>query len=74
MEPKVVGSSPTFPECASSDMQAAVTDLLEAMNATIAALEHWSNGTADGTQTSLDLQNAEESLQQARPRVRSAAN
>jgi hypothetical protein len=61
---------PVLPDCASSEMQTVITELLEAMNATIAALEGWSNGTADGTQTSLALQNAEQALRDARTRAR----
>jgi hypothetical protein len=63
---------PTLPECASHEMQTAIADLLEAMDATIAALERWSNGTADGTQTSIDLQNAEAELREARTQARAA--
>ena len=61
---------PALPECASSEMQTAIVDLLEAMDATIAALERWSNGTADGTQTSIELQNAEVAIQEARTHAR----
>jgi hypothetical protein len=61
---------PALPECASSEMQTAIADLLEAMDATIAALERWSNGTTDGTQTSIDLQNAETELREARTQMR----
>jgi hypothetical protein len=61
---------PAVPECASSEMQTAIADLLEAMDATIATLERWSNGTADGTQTSIDLQNAEAELWEARTQLR----
>jgi hypothetical protein len=61
---------PAVPECASSEMRTAIADLLEAMDATIAALERWSNGTADGTQTSIDLQNAEAELWEARTQLR----
>lgn len=63
---------PALPDCASSEMQTAITDLLEAMDTTIAALERWSNGTADGTQTSIDLQNAEIELREARTQARNA--
>jgi hypothetical protein len=61
---------PAMPECASSEMREAVTDLLQAMDNTILALERWSNGTADGTQTSIDLQNAETALREARTLLR----
>jgi hypothetical protein len=61
---------PALPACASNEMRTAISDLLEAMDATIAALERWSNGTADGTQTSIDLQNAEQELREARTQAR----
>ena len=63
---------PALPDCASNEMQTAIADLLEAMDTTIAALERWSNGTADGTQTSIDLQNAEQTLREARTQAREA--
>ena len=65
---------PPLPECATTEVQMAISDLLQAMADTIAALEHWSNGTADGTQTSIDLQNVEAALRQARTQVREAVN
>jgi hypothetical protein len=40
------------------------------MDDTISALERWSNGTADGTQTTIDLQNAETALREARTQAR----
>jgi hypothetical protein len=61
---------PSLPECASSEMREAITDLLQAMDDTISALERWSNGTADGTQTTIDLQNAETALREARTQAR----
>lgn len=61
---------PALPDCASSEMQTAIADLLEAMDATIVALERWSNGTTNGTQTSIDLQNAEAELREARTQAR----
>jgi hypothetical protein len=61
---------PALPECANSEMQTAIADLLGAMDITIAALERWSNGTADGTQTSIDLQNAETGLRESRTQMR----
>jgi hypothetical protein len=66
-------SFPPLPSCASTDVQGAIADLLKAMDDTIGAVERWSNGSADGTQTSIDLQNAETALRQARTRARIAA-
>ena len=63
---------PALPDCASSEMQTAIADLLEAMDATIVALERWSSGTTNGTQTSIDLQNAEAELREARTQAREA--
>jgi hypothetical protein len=65
---------PALPECANSEIQTTISDLLRAIDDTIAALERWSNGTADGTQTSIDLQNAEQELREARTRMREAVN
>jgi hypothetical protein len=61
---------PAAPECTSADTRAALADLLSAMDATILALENWSNGTTDSTQTSIDLQNAETALRDARVNIR----
>jgi hypothetical protein len=55
---------------ATSEMQTAITDLLEAMDATLATFERCSNGTVDSTRTSIDLQNAEEDLSEMRQRIR----
>lgn len=63
---------PDLPECASSEMRDAIADLLQAIDDTISALERWSNGTADGTQTTIDLQDAELALREARARARGA--
>lgn len=59
---------PALPECASSEMQTAIADLLQAMDDTIAALEAWANG-ADAVQTANTLTLTERALRDARGRA-----
>jgi len=61
---------PNPPECASSELQMAINDLLRAIDDTIIALEGWSDGTMDGLAVTTALQEAESALRVARRQIR----